>query len=140
MTASSIGRRIWQASAVLVASLMASCHPAPASSPLTCRVLIDGQPAAVQLTLCANAGDKHEQLLVGVADSSGSIVMHMIDGKQLPKQADLELRAVVESIGAGDWTIASPWNDPTKTPLKVKWPRNTNQVDIQLPKNAIKPI
>ena len=118
----------------------AGCQPAPSVSPLSCKVLIDGQPAMVQLTLLAASDGSNEPLLVGSADATGLIGMSVVEGKQLPEGTDIEFRAVVESIGSGDWTIASPWNDRAKSPLKVKWSRGTKQLDIQLSKKAIKPI
>ena len=106
---------------------------------MTCQVLIDGVAALeVRVVLLRFDQGTYTPVLDGIADSSGSIALKQIDGAELPSE-ETELVAMIEAIG-GDWQLNSPWSDPKKTPLKVKWPTTSPQIEIAIPKKAIRSI
>ena len=132
----------WWIGLVIVACATSSgCAPRELPSPLTCRVLVDGVPALeVRLVLLRSDQGELKPVLEGTTDVSGTIAMKWIAGAELQSETEIELVAMIESIGSGDWQLNTPWSDPKKTPLKVKWPVGSEQLDIHLPKKAIRPI
>ena len=130
----------WQFSLSLALCVAAvGCAPSESPSRMTCRVLIDGVPALeVRVVLLRIDQGAYTPVLDGIADSSGSIALKQIDGAELPSE-ETELVAMIEAIG-GDWQLNAPWSDPKKTPLKVKWPATSPQIEIAIPKKAIRSI
>ncbi len=142
-TRSNIGvRRTYQVLVTvgLCVALLGCTQPA-VTNPVTCRVLIDGIPALeVRLVLMRLDQGKPKPVLEGIADASGTIAMNWVQGADLPSNTTAELTALVESVGSGDWQLNAPWSDPTKSPLKIKWPVGPERLDIVLPKKAIRTI
>jgi hypothetical protein len=117
------------------------CAPREPDCRVACRVLVDGTPALeVRLVLLRPDQSEFKPVLEGISDSGGDIAMRFVDGAELPSGTEFELTAVIESVGSGDWQVKTPWSDPKKTPLKVKWPPSSGRLDIELPKKAIRPI
>jgi hypothetical protein len=127
--------------AIVLCTTLLGCAKPIVADPLTCRVLIDGVPALeVRLVLMRFDQGAPKPVLEGIADASGTIAMKLVEGAELPSDAALELTALVESVGSGDWQLNAPWSDPAKSPLKVKWPAGPERFDILLPKKAIRSI
>jgi hypothetical protein len=127
--------------AIALCTTLLGCAKPIVADPMTCRVLIDGVPALeVKLVLMRSDQGAPKPFLVGIADASGTIAMKFVEGVELPSEGTVELTALVESIGSGDWQLNAPWSDPAKSPLKVKWPAGPERVDIVLPKKAIRSI
>ncbi len=132
----------WLTALVLaLCALQSGCTQRQSPSVLTCRVLVDGIPALeVRLVLMQSDQGGLQPVLEGIADPSGNIAMMLVEGVELPSDKELELIAMVESVGSSEWQLNKPWSDPTTTPLKIKWPAGVEQLDIQLPKKAIRSI
>lgn len=127
--------------AIALCTTLWGCAKSTVADPLTCRVLIDGVVALeVRLVLMRVDQGAPKPVLEGISDANGTIAMKFITGAELPNDASLELTALVESIGSGDWQLNTPWSDPAKSPLKVKWPAGPERLDIVLPKKAIRTI
>ena len=127
--------------AIALCTTFTGCAKPEIKSPMTCRVLIDGVPALeVRLVLLRSDQGEPKPVLEGISDSGGTIAMRLVEGAELPSDASLELTALIESVGSGDWQLNAPWSDPKKTPLKVKWPTSPERLDIPLPRNAIRSI
>ena len=127
--------------ALALCATLGGCAKPAVVDPLTCRVLIDGVPALeVRLVLMRTDQGAPKPVLEGIADASGTIAMKFVEGAELPSDAMLELTAMIESVGSGEWQLNAPWSDPVKSPLKVKWPAGPERVDLALPKKAIRSI
>lgn len=127
--------------ALALCATLWGCAKPTVADPLTCRVLIDGVPALeVRLVLMRADQGAPKPVLEGIADANGTIAMKFVEGAELPSDAVLELTAMIESVGSGEWQLNVPWSDPVKSPLKVKWPAGPERVDIVLPKKAIRTI
>lgn len=127
--------------AIALCTTLSGCAKPVVAETLTCRVLIDGVPALeVRLVLMRSDQGAPKPVLEGISDSSGTITMKLVEGAELPSDAPLELTALVESVGSGDWQLIAPWSDPAKSPLRVKWPAGPERLDIVLPKKAIRSI
>lgn len=126
---------------MILIAVQAGCAQRSAPSPLTCRVLVEGVPILeVRLVLMRSEHGDLQPVLEGIADANGSIALNLVDGVELPSDKELELVARIESVGSGEWQLNKPWSDPKSTPLKVKWPTGVEQLDLQLPKKAIRSI
>ncbi len=125
---------------MLCTTFFGCAQPAPAPTLLNCRVMVDGVPALeIRLVLLRLEQDGYKPVLDGVADGNGTIAMKLVDGAKLP-DGETEFVAMIESVGSGEWQLNAPWSDPKKSPLKIKWPANSERVDLTLPKNAIRSI
>ncbi len=121
--------------AVMLCAALWGCAKPTAADPLTCRVLIDGVPALeVRVVLMRVDQGAPKPFLEGIADASGTIAMKFVEGVELPSEGTVELSALVESVGSGDWQLNAPWSDPVKSPLKVKWPAGPERLDSCFPR------
>ncbi len=133
--------KLWVGLVTAVCATSLGCAHRESVTPLTCRVLIDGLAALeVRLVLMRVDHSELKPVLEGVSDPSGVIALKWVEDARLPSDTELELVVMVESIGSGDWQLNSPWSDPKKSPLKVKWPSGSDHIDIPLPKKAIRAI
>lgn len=126
---------------LVMCAIQVGCTQRQSPNLLTCRVLVDGIPALeVHLVLLRSDQGELQPVLAGIADASGNIPLKLVEGAELPSDKELELIATIESVGSSEWQLNKPWSDPKTTPLKVKWPTGAEQLDIQLPKKAIRSI
>ncbi len=118
----------------------AGCNRMEVTSPYSCAVMVEDTPVnECRLVLLQNLGDEWKPVWEGVSDGKGVVALQPVQGAPVP-QGQVELAPLVESIGSGDWQLASPWADPKKTPIKVPWPPAHSHFEIKFPRKAVRAI
>ena len=94
---------------------------------MTCRVLIDGVPALeVRLVLLRSDQGEPKPVLRGHRGFRRNDRDEVGRRGRVAKRCGIELTALIESVGSGDWQLNAPWSDPKTNAAEsevASWPR-----------------